>query len=67
MDWVELLKNFGLPLAMLIVVGSVFLRMVDRQQQENSELNKWIRDEFTKALRDFNANCDELLDRKKHA
>lgn len=47
MDIQALIQSVGLPIAILGIVGTVFLKMVEKLQTEHSEIQKWVRDSLT--------------------
>lgn len=51
----ELFKTFGAPMAMLLVLGYVFLTMTQKQSNELSETHKWIRETMLQVQRDTSA------------
>lgn len=60
----SLVKEVGIPVAILVVVGFVFLKMTQKQSDELSETHKWIRETMLGVQRDTSAvvaRCESTL------
>lgn len=62
--FMTLVQTVGVPVALLAVVGYVFIKMTAKQSEELTETHKWVRDSLLTVQRDTTAvvsRCEKTL------